>query len=137
MSLVRLNLAPSHRQLRLFAAASLAVFGWFGLALIRHGHGLPGRGLVVFALAVAALGFWRPRRVRPLYLALTYAAYPIGFLMSYVILAGLFFGVILPIGLGMRLFGYDPLGLRRRPEAKTFWKPKIASRTSGSYFQQS
>ncbi len=38
-----------------------------------------------------------------------------------IIMALLFFGVVLPTGLGLRLLGKDPLRLRRHPEQSSYW----------------
>lgn len=49
-------------------------------------------------------------------------------IVSPVIMAILFYGTILPIGLLMRALGKDPLRLRLDKEAKTYWLPRSDDR---------
>lgn len=49
-------------------------------------------------------------------------------LASLVVLTVLFFGVIMPFGLILRLLRYDPLRLRREPAVATYW----IARSSGT-----
>jgi hypothetical protein len=46
----------------------------------------------------------------------------LSFVMTHVILAIVFFLIVLPIGFVKRLTGWDPLGRRAKP-ATTYWKP--------------
>ena len=73
--------------------------------------------LVLLGLAVPALLAW-PRR--------GWTAF--GDLLQKVfgpILLTVFFVVVLtPVGLARRLFGADPMGLRKAPPGGTYWKPK-------------
>jgi hypothetical protein len=70
------------------------------------------------------------------YLGLSYATYPIGFAVSHVILVLVYCVVLTPIGLTMRLFGYDPLARRFDAGAKTYWTPRNKAKTVESYFKQ-
>lgn len=46
----------------------------------------------------------------------------LGFISSRVILGLVFFGVVTPVGLIKRLFGWDPLN-RRAGSSNSYWKP--------------
>lgn len=136
MPLLRINRTPPPLQLRIFGAAWAAAAALATIKLRRHG--LPdaawlaeGLGAVVFVMAMAV-----PPSVRWLYLGLSYASYPIGFVLSYVILALLFYGVIVPIGLAFRAFGYDPL--KRKPSrAASYWQARATTVDPKRYLQQS
>ena len=87
-----------------------------------------GAVLVVLYYAVPGLR-------RPLYLGWMFAVFPIGWTVSHVILGVLYYLVITPVGLVMRLFGRDSMRLRLDPEAKTYWIER-SSEGKSSYFSQ-
>lgn len=74
--------------------------------------------------ALVVLGAVAPGLLRPLYRVWMGLALVLGFVMTHVILAVLFYAVVTPIGLVMRAFGHDPLQRRRDPAAPTYWQPK-------------
>jgi hypothetical protein len=77
-----------------------------------------------------------PKANRLLYVGLSLLAFPIGFVLSYVILGALYFLVIGPIALGFRLLGRDSLQRRYDPEAATYWAAASPPRDKESYFHQ-
>jgi hypothetical protein len=88
------------------------------------------------ALTIGPLGLIRPTLVRPVFVAWSVVAFPIGWLVSTVMLAVLFYGVFTPIGLLFRVVGRDALLLRRQ-SMTTYWRPKPAAQTARDYFRQS
>jgi ABC-type uncharacterized transport system permease subunit len=74
--------------------------------------------------------------LRVVYLGLSYATYPIGYAVSHVVLVVVYYLVLTPIGLAMRLFGYDPLAGRFDAGAKTYWTPRENPKSVESYFKQ-
>ncbi|MFQ5697923.1 MAG: SxtJ family membrane protein [Myxococcota bacterium] len=137
---------PGRRELRSFGFLALGAFGVLGaLVLWRHSLlGVPlGSASQTVATVCFALGFGSgllsivaPRANRPLYLALVLATYPIGFVLSYVLMGLLFFGVITPIGLAMRMAGIDPLSRGRDPESRSYWDDHPKPRDRDRYFRQ-
>jgi hypothetical protein len=136
MSLIRINPHPSRRQLRVFAIASLVVTGLLGFTGWRHGRDTTAIICWVLGLGVMAVGLGWPARLRLLYLGLCYATYPIGFVVSWLVLVVIYYGVMTPLGLVMRLFGYDPLKLKSEPAATTYWQKRPGPRSPASYFRQ-
>jgi hypothetical protein len=65
-----------------------------------------------------------------------YAAFPIGWVVSHVMLALIYYGVMTPIGLVMRLLGRDPLKRKLDRSADTYWEPREPIANSKRYFQQ-
>ncbi len=61
---------------------------------------------------------------------------PIGLVISYVILAATYYLVLTPIGLVLRLFGYDPMHRRFDREAKTYWVPREEDANTDRVFRQ-
>jgi predicted NodU family carbamoyl transferase len=63
--------------------------------------------------------------------------FPIGLAVSSVVLTTIYFVVVTPIALAMRLAGRDTLSRRLDRSAKSYWRP-LPERTDGStYFRQS
>src|SRR5207237_1080980 len=77
----------------------------------------------------------RPGILRPLYLALTIGTYPVGWVVSHVVLAVIFYGVFTAVALVFRLLGRDALQRRLEPEAASYWQPRTPSRDPRTYFQ--
>jgi hypothetical protein len=71
------------------------------------------------ALAVAAA--LRPRWFRGYYRFSTKLGFGLSRLAGYAVLALLFFIVITPLGLVLRMMGQDPLRLRRPAGAQSYW----------------
>ena len=64
------------------------------------------------------------------------AAVPIGWTISHLVLGIVFFAVVTPIGLLMRLLGRDPMDRRFDPNAKTYWAQRLPVGATDRYFRQ-
>jgi Saxitoxin biosynthesis operon protein SxtJ len=128
---------PPRATLRQFGGLWLAFFG--GLALWEaFGRGRPGWAAILGLLAVTIgpMGLTRPEWIRFIYVGWMVVAFPIGWTISQIMLALMFFGLFTPIGLVFRLIGRDPLDRRRRPGSNSYWAPKLASADVRRYFKQ-
>ena len=94
--------------------------------------------LVLLALAVitGAAGLIRPRYLKPLYLALTIATWPIRWCLSWVAVTLLFFLIITPFALVFRWIGRDELRRRFRRPATTFWIRRPPPPPARSYLRE-
>lgn len=136
MKLLRINAAPSPKDLRLFSVLWLLFSGFAGwLAWSKGALGLAS-ALWIAAAGVGAIGLLSPRKVRGVYLGAVYAAFPIGFVVSHLILGVVFYLVLTPVGLCARLFGYDPLERKLDAAKKSYWTERDEIRTPSSYFDQ-
>lgn len=136
MSLLRINTCPSARQLLVFALAWLVFVGLLGWA--QWSKARPGVAFTCWALAlgVPAVGaVWR-EGLRRLYVGLTYATYPIGFVVSSVVLVAIYYAVLTPMGLILRVCGHDPLQRRSGARADSYWHKRPGPRSPASYFRQ-
>jgi len=144
--LVQLDFRPDSRQLRQFGFIALAAFGLLGVLILWKGglfgfrFGSAGRpiavGLWVLGAVCAVLSLVWPQGNRPLFVALSVLAFPIGFLVSHVVLAVLFFGILTPVGLLLRLLGYDPLDRAFRKERRSYWADLPEPTRRRDYFRQ-
>ena len=95
---------PTAKALRQFAAAWLVFF----LAVAAHqyfkrGHHQLGIALGVCAIVIGCLGLVRPAAVRWTFVTWMVLAFPIGWLVSQVMLLLMFYGLITPVALIFRL----------------------------------
>jgi hypothetical protein len=120
--MVTLDLNPDARAVRGFARL------WFPLFVVVLGSILRWRfGWVMAAnvtwmigavLAIAALA--SPRIARGIFIALTIATYPIALVISTVLMTAVYFAVMTPLGMWLRMRGHDPLQLLQR-DAASHW----------------
>jgi hypothetical protein len=132
-----LPLHPSPRTLRQFAALWILFFA--GVAFW-HGsfgsHSPLAFFLAPLAISVGLAGLAKPPLIRPIFVAWMIAAFPIGWIVSRVLLACLFYGVFLPVGLWFRLLGRDVLNRRHDPGKATYWTRKPYATDLAGYFRQ-
>ncbi len=88
------------------------------------------------ALVVGLLGLAKPSAVRWIFVSWMVAAFPIGWLLSSLMLLLMFYGIITPVAVLCRLLGRDLLRRRPDPHATTFWTPKQTPHDVRSYFRQ-
>ncbi len=147
MPLIKVNWNPNRRALLQFGLAGLVAFGLLGgWALWRHSLFGVQMGLdtsrttayVLWGLAslFGLLAVWRPGWLAWPYVVLTAITLPIGFVISHVILAVLFFLVFTPIGLVLRLFGRDLLERKLDSQASSYWQRRQRVRAASDYFRQ-
>src|SRR5262245_4013799 len=114
---------PSQRTLRQFAALWLLFLGGLGCwHLLLRVNTLYGWSLLALAVGAGVPGLIRPGLLRPLFVGWMILAFPVGWLISHLVLAVLFYGVFTPLGLWFRLRGRDPLR-RKRMRAPSYWQP--------------
>ena len=128
---------PNEKELRQFAVVSLFGFGLLGLvAHLRFGLEITAYVLWVIGGLTFLIGLVSPKAVLFIYLILTAITFPIGWLISNLLLRILFYGIITPAGFLLSLLGRDPLRLRR-PETKSYWLERKQPTQSASYYRQS
>ena len=128
---------PKHRQLRQFAAIWFPAFcvlvGW--MVGKKTGHWM-GVGIAWTACVVVAVaGFIHPPLIRPVFVGLILATFPIGWVASHILLGAIFYGIFTPVGLILRLTGHDPLQVKP-PNANTLWKRPVGKTDPASYLRQ-
>jgi hypothetical protein len=134
-------LQPAPRTLREFAIIWLLFFLIFAIWGLVAWHGLHdgltdwATDLELVAVAIGLIGVLRPGVMRPIYVGWMLLVFPIGWTVSHLLLAIVFYGVLTPIGLGLRLFGRNALG-RRRTQVESYWEPRVGQASASSYYRQ-
>ena len=137
MNWADIDLNPSSRILRQFAAAWLLMLGAIGVnQWLLRGHPRIGIVLLAIAVVVGTIGLLRPQSIRALFVACTVATFPIGWVVSQVMLLTLFAFVITPVALLFKIRGRDRLWRKRAPERPTYWKPKTPVQDVRRYLRQ-
>jgi len=139
VSLVEINWNPEKRELRKFGLIGLVLLGAAGL-ILRFVFGAAGiwavlpvaAGLFIFLVTLTSV-----KAGRALYLGLTFAALPIGLVISFLLMAAFYFLVLTPVGLVFKLSGRDVLERRFEPDAPTYWTKRRHTDDPERYFHQS
>jgi hypothetical protein len=131
------DISFSRTTLRQFAGLWIVFFTALGLWCgLRHGQQELGIALVVLAVTIGPLGVWRPEFIKPIYTGWMAAVFPIGWLMSNVLLGVVYLVVVTPIALVFRLMKRDVLQRRSQPQQDTYWRAKPMPDTMGRYLRQ-
>lgn len=138
MSLVEINWHPNQKQLRSFGLIALIASAIISLLLYLL------KGLAIhWAIIIFVAGFiiflssrFSLRLTKVFYLAITAATMPIGFVVSFILLAGSYFILLMPLGLLFRLIGRDSLNRRFDPTADSYWIAHRPPEDIDRYFQQ-
>ncbi len=135
--MMELNWSPDNKTLKQFALIGLV--------------GFPGVGAVAYwvwqtptlAVAFAGLGaaVWllsviHTPSVRYVYVAMSVASYPIGFVVSHVVLAAVYYLLFTPMGLIFKLIGRDALERRFDRQSESYWQPYPTANSPDRYFKQ-
>src|SRR6478609_6215247 len=128
---------PKDRTLRQFAACWLVIFTLLGLSQYYLKH-RPQLGLLLIggALLLGIPGLFRPKLLRPVFVGWMVLVFPIGWAVSLLLLALLYFVVFTPIAWVLHLAGRDALGRRYASGQETFWSPKRSTFDVIQYFRQ-
>jgi hypothetical protein len=128
---------PNTKTLRQFAGLCLIFAA--GLAGWRLWHGsltTPASVVSAVGTAIGVIGLARPAAVRPIYAGWMIAVFPIGWTVSRLMIALMFFAVFTPVALMFRMVGRDALQLKRT-QRRTHWSPKAAASDAATYLRQS
>ncbi len=137
MAVIEINKNPSRKELAWFGLMFLAFFGlvggvvWWRLQAHTVAYGLWGAAAVIVAAYYAV-----PSLQRPIYLGWLYAAFPIGWVVSHVVMGVIYYLVLTPFALVFRLIGRDALERRIDKGAKTYWVEHKTGADPQRYFKQ-
>jgi len=116
-----------------FACVSMTV----GAYLMIRGQGSAYLWFLLLAALFLLAAVFSPGILAPLNKIWTRFGLLLHAIVSPIVLGTIFFLVVMPIGLAMRLFGKNPLPLRFDREAKTYWiQRKPAESDRGGFRDQ-
>ncbi|MFN3243077.1 MAG: SxtJ family membrane protein [Planctomycetota bacterium] len=139
--MIKLDLKPEERivrQFAFFAVLGLPLLAWFVLRLVTTFEWAHPVFLAAAAVGVSQLGLYLIGvRVlsRALFLGLSILFVPIGFVISHVLIALVYYLVLTPIALVFRLMGRDVIGKKLDPNTKSYWHERSGDRPASSYFK--
>ena len=142
MSAVSIDWNPDRRKLREFGFVSLAAFALIGSVIAWRSGCFKGSGhwtapIIAWSLGVwGLLGAFAPVLVKPLYTGLMAIAFPIGWVVSHVLLGLVYYGIFTPTALVFRLLGRDPLQRKLDRAASTYWNDAVPCPPPAGYFRQ-
>lgn len=128
---------PGRGTLRQFAAlATLFLLGASAWQYALHSRPVAAGVLAALAAATAIAGAAAPAALRWPFVSLTLAAFPVGWLMSWVVLGGLYYLLFVPIAFWFKLKGRDALDRHYDCSADTYWTAKGRVSDVRRYFRQ-
>lgn len=142
MSAISIDWKPDRRKLREFALISLAAFAIIGTVIAWRSGSFQGSGkwtapLIAWSLSAwGLLGALVPALAKPLYTGLMAAAFPIGWVVSHLLLGLVYYGLFTPLALIFRLLGRDPLRRKLDRAAPSYWIETEPAAAPAGYFRQ-
>lgn len=135
VSLIFNDNSPRTRQLLgLLMPLAFGLIGGFALT------GAPPMTVAIvtwgIGAAMAVLVWIAPAPARVIYIGWMSAAEPIGWTMTNVIMAIVYYLVLTPIALLMQLVGHDPMQRKLDPSATTYWIKRDPPSDMKRYFKQ-
>ncbi len=138
MSLVEINWRPEKKELRKFGLIALvitaAVFCVLHFLLkveAKWAAVLFSIGAIIFLVSLISA-----KATRIVYLALTFAALPIGLVVSFLLLSLFYFLILTPVGILFRLIGRDVLNRKFKPDGGSYWVKRRGAESAERYFHQ-
>lgn len=138
MTALTLGRQATSSELLWFGVVFAAVFGVLGSVIGWQAQSLAAAKILWgIGLGGAALYYAvRPLRV-PFFHLWMALVLPLGWVISHLLLGFVYYGIVTPLGLLMRLFGRDKLGMRFDPEADSYWFARDSQQDPRRYFRQS
>jgi hypothetical protein len=145
MKLIEINWQPTDRQLKQFgwiALVALPLATWL-VTKRPHPSTWSATYLAVFSammllgVLAAVLALVKPRALKHVFVGACVVAFPIGLVISQVVMMLIYFFVFLPVAVWFRIIGRDALHRRFEPDAQTYWQDKFQPSDVRRYFRQS
>lgn len=136
--MVQLDMNPSEGKLRQFGHIAPVMLLLIA-CMLRWRFDLSMTGLAILCsvgILIFILSKLSPKLVKPIYLALILVGFPIGWVISHLIMFLFYFGIITPLALFFRLLGRDALHRRWDPKCDSYWVEHPRNDSVERYFKQ-
>ncbi|MFT5106198.1 MAG: hypothetical protein ACI8XO_000560 [Verrucomicrobiales bacterium] len=135
--MIDLKTTFSRRELLWFGPLFALFAGMIG-GLARSKFDAPDVAKWIWVISAVLIGLYYavPPLRKWMFIGWMAAVFPLGWILSHVLLSVVFYLVVFPIGILMRLFRYDALRRRLDPDAKSYWIERESNRDSRKYFRQ-
>lgn len=137
VNMIDINLNPTQKELKQFSLFQLLfcflVSGWL---YYKQGYHAAAIALIVISSLICLVGRVKPVLIRGLFLFLNFVAFPIGWVVSHVILFLVYYLLLTPVGFVMEIVGYDPLHRTINKNDASYWIKRSETKSSDSYFKQ-
>ena len=138
MSLIEIDWNPKNKQLQNFGKIALAATFIISFLLYLL------KGVAIqWVLIICAFGFITfitskisLKLTKFIYLGMILLTMPIGWVVSFILMAAFYFLLLAPLGLFFRLIGRDPLYRKFDPTAKSYWMSRRPPKGLEQYFHQ-
>ena len=134
--MITLSRNPDPRTLRWFAVSQITlalIVVWMTRSLLS----LPVLlALISVSIGLAIIGWLRPQMIRSVYMVWTFLFFPVGWIVTHLVLGAFYFGVLTPIALVLRWRRGDPLQRQIDPTAETYWIPHRDPESQERYLRQ-
>ena len=138
MSLIEIDWNPKSKQLQNFGKIALAASVIISLLLyLLKGVAIQwcliifAVGCIIFIISMISL-----KLTKMIYLGMILLTMPIGWVVSFILMAAFYYLLLAPLGLFFRLIGRDPLYRRFDPTAKSYWMSRQPPKGPEQYFHQ-
>ncbi len=137
MALHEFNKNPTAKELKWFGLLLAAFFALVGGVIAWRA----GSATVFYVVGgvgalLGAVFYGVPALRRPMYLGWMYLFFPVGFVVSLLLLAIVYYLVLTPIALLLRLAGKDPLARALDKGATSYWSARPPAPPKERYFKQ-
>lgn len=137
MAIIEINRNPSRRELLWFGGLLGGFLIVVGAVLYwRFDMDATAYALWIAGPLVATLYYGLPSIRKPVYLAWMHAAFPIGWAVSHLLFAIVYYLVLTPIALALRLGGREVVTRRFDRAAATHWIERRRVEDPARYFKQ-
>jgi hypothetical protein len=137
MALIDRDREPTAIELRVFGVLLAAFCGLVGGLIVYHTQSWTIAGIVWSGGVLISIVYYAAPSVQRLifhgWMALLF---PVGWLLSHALLAMIYYGVITPIGLALKLYQADLLRQQRDSAATSYWVTLPPQTDVKQYFKQ-
>ena len=130
--------APPRKTLRQFAGLFLVFFVALGVSRAFRAGAWSAFDVILAAagMVIGLLGLIRPGAIRWIFTGWMIAVFPIGWTVSNLMLALLFYGLFTPVAAVFKIIKRDALRRKRPGRTDTFWTAKPQPTDSRDYLRQ-